>query len=156
MVPQHRVLESGPRFVQAEIRLSDRFILVSENFPPKTGGSGKWFWDLYSRLGADVTVLTDDLLDSDAFDRASGLDIVRWPMRSQEWGMLSRVGARHHASCSRKLIELIRSGTTPASVHCGRTLPEGLTGLAARMFTALPMSVMCTARTLRCAGQAAN
>ena len=37
-------------------------LLVSEIFPPKIGGSGRWFWELYSRLpgGAYAVAAGDD------------------------------------------------------------------------------------------------
>jgi hypothetical protein len=32
-------------------------LLISEVFPPKTGGSGRWFWELYRRLPRDSYVI---------------------------------------------------------------------------------------------------
>src|SRR5437660_1006835 len=34
-------------------------LLISENFPPRTGGSGRWFWEIYRRLPREQVVVAD-------------------------------------------------------------------------------------------------
>ena len=37
-------------------------LLFSENFPPQTGGSGRWFWEIYSRLPRDQFMIATNYL----------------------------------------------------------------------------------------------
>ncbi len=45
-------------------------LLLTENFPPKEGGSGRWFWELYSRLPNDkVLIVANDTPEGREFDK---------------------------------------------------------------------------------------
>ena len=47
-----------------------RHILVTNDFPPKTGGIQSYLWELWRRLPPkDVTVLTSPYADAATFDR---------------------------------------------------------------------------------------
>ena len=54
-------------------------LVLSQNFPPASGGSGRWFWELYSRLGDNYLVVADEQPDVEAFDAQSDLPITRMP-----------------------------------------------------------------------------
>jgi phosphatidylinositol alpha-1,6-mannosyltransferase len=115
----------SPRLLDPEI------ILVSELFPPAIGGSATLFHDVYSRVGAPVTVLTDALAGS-VEQRSSALRIVRMPMGAPSWGLLHVKSVSRYSRLALRLAREARR--TNAIVHCGRALPEGLgAALAQRM-----------------------
>ena len=65
--------------------MDSNYLLLSEVFPPKTGGSGRWFWDLYSRLDPDrVIVLTDEVENAQA-------KVEVWPESALPHGLLKIV-----------------------------------------------------------------
>src|SRR5215475_5459482 len=56
-------------------------LLLSENFPPRTGGSGRWFWETYRRLprpGYVIAAGQDPR--AAAFDRTHDLRVRRLPL----------------------------------------------------------------------------
>lgn len=103
-------------------------LVLSQNFPPASGGSGRWFWELYSRLGSDYIVAADQLGDYAEFDEAASLRIHRLALYSPQWGIASLVGLKYYWHTYRALKKLIkREGIQ--YIHCGRVLPEGLMAL---------------------------
>lgn len=61
-----------------------RVLLVTNDFPPRVGGIQNYLWNIYCGLGIDVRVLAPAFRGDAAFDRDSGMDIVRWP-RAVAW-----------------------------------------------------------------------
>lgn len=115
-----------------------RILLVSENFPPKTGGSGRWFWELYRRLPRDRVVIaagTDPR--QDAVDATHDLHVVRIPLTMRQRGIRSVEGLKGYGRAIPRLWRLARRDQVDA-LHCGRCLPEGLMGLALRATLRLP------------------
>lgn len=56
-----------------------RHLLVTNDFPPDTGGIETLLWELWRRLPAEgVTVLTTRHDDAAAFDRAQRFEVRRW------------------------------------------------------------------------------
>jgi phosphatidylinositol alpha-1,6-mannosyltransferase len=115
-------------------------LLITENFPPKSGGSGRWFWELYSRLPhAEYSVLAGEWKDSDLFDTDSALSISRYTLSSSEWGFISLTGAFFYL----KTVLLIRRQIKQQKItrlHCGRVLPEGVMAWILNIFTGIPYS----------------
>lgn len=105
-------------------------LLLSEIFPPKHGGSGRWFFELYQRLApGSVTILTHDNQDPEQqqVDQAYPQTIIRKPMTSISWGIKSLTGLRFY---SRMLYQAFRKRPKHLSqIHCGRTIHEGFIGL---------------------------
>ncbi len=57
-------------------------LLVTNDFPPKTGGIQTYLWELWRRLPAETThVLTTSYSGADDFDRNSPISITRVPQR---------------------------------------------------------------------------
>ena len=113
-------------------------LLVSDIFPPKTGGSGRWFWEIYRRLPRDSSLVAagEDPRQED-FDRTHDLRVARLPLAMRCWGVLSRKGLQGYARAVLGLHRLIvdeRIGT----VHAARCLPEGVMALALRLWTGVP------------------
>ena len=53
-------------------------LLISEIFPPKTGGSGRWFWEIYSRLPRhDVVIAAGEDPRQSEFDGSHDLRVTR-------------------------------------------------------------------------------
>jgi len=105
--------------------MRDAMLLLSEVFPPKTGGSGRWFWEIYRRLpGERVAVVAGDDPRHRAFDETHDLRITRLPLTWPDWGLLSIRGVRNYAGALRTVARVVRENHVDC-VHCGRLLPEG-------------------------------
>lgn len=102
-----------------------RFLLLSEVFPPKHGGSGRWFWELYRRQpkGA-VHIAARDWPDSEGFDQTHDLPIDRLPLRFDRWGILNPRSLQGYLRAARSVRRVIRR-VRPDVLHCGRCIPEG-------------------------------
>jgi phosphatidylinositol alpha-1,6-mannosyltransferase len=61
-----------------------RVLLVTNDFPPRVGGIQNYLWNIYRGLGVEVRVLAPAFRGDVAFDRDSGMDVVRWP-RAVAW-----------------------------------------------------------------------
>lgn len=100
-------------------------LLVSEVFPPKHGGSGRWFWELYRRLPrGSAHVAAHDWPGAGEFDRTHDLPIDRLPLRFEHWGVLKPRGLKAYLRAARAVRAVIRK-TRPDVLHCGRCVPEG-------------------------------
>ncbi len=100
-------------------------LLVSEVFPPQTGGSGRWFWEIYRRLPRQHTLIAaGQHPDAARFDATHDLRIERVPLALATWGMLSRTGLRSYWKAYRQLCKLIQHAEV-TQIHCGKALPEG-------------------------------
>src|SRR5262249_29575739 len=113
-------------------------LLVSEIFPPRTGGSGRWFWEIYRRLPRGrVVVAAGEHPRQEEFDRVHDLRVARLPLTLRQWGLLSREGLRGYAAAVGRLRSLVREEGVGV-VHCARCLPEGVMSLALRWLTGVP------------------
>lgn len=113
-------------------------LLVSDNFPPRTGGSGRWFWEIYRRLPREqVVIAAGEHPRQEEFDRTHDLRVARLPLTQREWGLISREGLRDYAAATRRLRRLVQEHDVRA-VHCSRCLPEGVMCLALRWLTGVP------------------
>ena len=108
-------------------------LLLTENFPPKEGGSGRWFWELYSRLPNDkVLIVANDIPEGREFDKTHELDIVRIELESTEWGLASTKGLGFYWETIRKVLKLVKEHGIE-EVHCGRVIPEGVIARALKL-----------------------
>ena len=108
-------------------------LLLTENFPPKEGGSGRWLWELYSRLPNDkVLIVANDTPEGREFDKTHELDIVRIELESTEWGLASTKGLGFYWETIRKVLKLIKEHGIE-EVHCGRVIPEGVIARALKL-----------------------
>src|SRR5206468_11041661 len=104
--------------------------LRSENFPPRTGGSGRWFWEIYRRLPREsVLVAAGEHLRQAEVDATHDLRIERLPLSLRSWGVVGWEELRAYWKPVRALARLIRAEGIDM-IHCGRCLPEGLMALA--------------------------
>ncbi len=113
-------------------------LLLTENFPPIEGGSGRWFWELYSRLPKDnVTIVTHDLEGGCKFDKSHDLHVIRTPLANPEWGIKSISGLRFYFANVRKLVKLVKQHSID-EIHCGRVIHEGVTAWIVKLLTGTP------------------
>jgi phosphatidylinositol alpha-1,6-mannosyltransferase len=105
-------------------RVPAQVVLLSELFPPATGGSAVLLENVYSRLAdLPVTVLTHGATVG-VTSRRGPLTIVEQPLDRSDWGLLQPRSLLRHVQAARTLRAL--SGKTATLVHCARVLPEGL------------------------------
>jgi len=104
-------------------------MLISEIFPPKHGGSGRWFWEVYSRLPRDEYILAVGCHPGfEKFDQSQDLNIERIDLSSTDWGVRSIVGLKFYYNTFMQLRKLIKTHKID-QLHCGRCLPEGVMAL---------------------------
>jgi len=115
-------------------------LLLSEIFPPKTGGSGRWFFEIYSRMPRDRFVIaagTDP--EQSSVDSTHALDLVRLPLTMSDWGLTSWAGLRGYSRAFRAVRRLVRERGIDR-VHCGRCVPEGWIGLLLKRLYGIPFT----------------
>jgi phosphatidylinositol alpha-1,6-mannosyltransferase len=118
-----------------------RYLVITEKYLPRKGGSNMWYHEVYRRLGDRTThVVASDQPGAAEFDRAHPNTIHRVRLQRQRWlrpeslwmylrlfaASLS-VGLRHRFD----------------AVHCGRSLPEGLVGWGVARLLGRPLVVYC-------------
>ncbi len=115
-----------------------KVLLLTENFPPIEGGSGRWFWELYSRLPKNnVVVCTHNIEGGNEFDSTHDIPIIRMPLHSKEWGVKSFKGLIFYWQTIKRLKRLIRDRNIE-EVHCGRVIHEGVSGWVLKLLTGIP------------------
>jgi phosphatidylinositol alpha-1,6-mannosyltransferase len=113
-------------------------LLITDIFPPKTGGSGRWFWEIYRRLPrADYLIAAGEDPRQEELDGAHDLRVVRLPLCLPACGLLSVAGLRGYRRALARLLPLVRAEQV-RQVHCGRCLPEGVMALALRWLVGTP------------------
>jgi phosphatidylinositol alpha-1,6-mannosyltransferase len=113
-------------------------LLLSHVFPPRVGGSGRWFWELYRRLpDVKVHVVAGDVAGAAAFDRTADLPITRLSLDFAGWGLLSARGAASYARSALTLNRVVQQHQ-PDVIHCGKSLPEGLLAVAIKRWRGTP------------------
>ncbi|MEP1555019.1 MAG: glycosyltransferase family 4 protein [Paraglaciecola sp.] len=113
-------------------------LLLSEIFPPLKGGSGRWFWEVYSRLDTKRVVIAAGDNDSAAeFDDNNRLNCHRLPLSSWSWGLKSLTGLAFYWRVFKAVLKLIKQENIE-SIHCGRCLPEGFIGFLINKYKGIP------------------
>ena len=113
-------------------------LLFTENFPPIDGGSGRWFWELYSRLPQQkVIVVAHNVEGGSEFDTQHSIPIVRIPLQSPEWGLKSLTGLKFYWRSFHTLRKLVKQHKVQ-EIHCGRVIHEGVTAWLLKLFTGTP------------------
>jgi phosphatidylinositol alpha-1,6-mannosyltransferase len=112
-------------------------LLISEIFPPIHGGSGRWFWELYSRLPRDeYLIVAGESAETTEFDKTHDLNINRINLTSPSWGIRSKSGLAFYWRTFWQLKKLIKQHNI-TRIHCGRCLPEGVMGWLLSIFTGI-------------------
>lgn len=104
----------------------NRTLVISEVFPPRTGGSGRWLWELYRRWPrGSVYVLAGEHAEAAAFDRTHDVPIERMKLSFPSWGLVGFQNVRQYMAAYRKVAKVAKRQFI-TQTHCGRLLPEGL------------------------------
>lgn len=115
-----------------------RTLLLSEIFPPKTGGSGRWFWEIYRRMPrAQFTIAAGIDPAAEALDRTHDLDVVRLPLTLADWGLASFPSAVAYWRAFRAVRDLVCHRKIER-IHCGRCIPEGWLALWLKKLYGIP------------------
>ena len=128
-------------------------LLVSEVFPPQTGGSGRWFWEIYRRRSTNETmILAGATPDDSQFDQAQVSRIQRFPMSYKSWGLLSLRGIQNYRGLVRSIKQAVRESGAE-QIHCGKVLPEGFAAWCLRRSKRIPYIVYVHGEELNIAAQ---
>jgi phosphatidyl-myo-inositol dimannoside synthase len=115
-----------------------RILLFSDIFPPKTGGSGRWFREIYSRLPRDrVIVAAGEVLGADELDRSLGMDLVRLPIEMRTRGLRPFGNLKHYVKLAWRVRRLVK-GERVTMIHAARNLPEGFVAYLVRRMRGTP------------------
>ena len=116
-------------------------ILLSQDFFPKIGGAHKWLYEVYKTWPDPVIVLTQDysrhpelISQQIQFDSQNhgSIEITRRDLEIDDINLFnSKYLVRFFKTL--KLIQTIRAQKT-LTLHCLRAFPEGIVGLALRLF----------------------
>jgi phosphatidylinositol alpha-1,6-mannosyltransferase len=113
-------------------------LLLSEIFPPLKGGSGRWFWEVYTRLPKDKVVIAAGQTEKTIeFDKSNPLNCYRLPLSSWSWGLKSLTGLKFYWRVLRAVLKLVKHQQIE-SIHCGRCLPEGFIGFLMNKYKGIP------------------
>lgn len=116
-------------------------LLLSEVFPPQTGGSGRWFWEVYRRLPRErVFVAAGEYAHAAAFDETHDLRIERLSLSMPQWGLKHFPTLAQYWRLARRLQRIVRREKIEA-VHVGRVLPEGWLGLMLHLWNKIPYTI---------------
>jgi len=106
----------------------NKTLLLSEIFPPTNGGSGRWFWELYSRLSrSEYIIAAGQAVSDEVFDKTHDLNVTRVNLTSPSWGIKSITGLKFYWRVFNHIRKLIKQHKI-TTIHCGRCLPEGFIG----------------------------
>lgn len=115
-----------------------KILLLTEIFPPQTGGSGRWFWEIYGRLPADrIFIAAGRHPRQFEFDRSHDLPIERMDLTVPNWGVRHWSGLRRYLRIFLELRRLIQREKIEV-IHCARCLPEGLVALLLKRWLGIP------------------
>ena len=129
-----------------------RVLLISENYPPITGGSGRWFFEIYSRLGCErlAVLSTNEVDDGPPHQARPQLEEHRMQWGFSDWSLLNPKSLIRYAYLLREAIRIARE-IKAEDVHCGRNLPEGFIGRLVSMILRIPLVCFCHGEELNTA-----
>lgn len=115
-----------------------RYLLLSDIFPPKTGGSGRWFWEIYSRMPRDqVVIAAGDDARAAEFDGTHELPITRLPIAMATRGIRPLGNLKRYVSMAWRIRGIAKRERVDA-IHAARNLPEGFIAYLVRRMTGIP------------------
>jgi phosphatidylinositol alpha-1,6-mannosyltransferase len=129
-----------------------KVLLLTDMFPPRKGGSGRWLWELYRRLeDASVHVVAGTTTGAEAFDRNATMSIERIPLSFSSWGVWDLRGLGQYGRATIQVSRIL-SRARPDVVHCGKCLPEGLIAAFVNRWRAFPFHCFVHGEELTLAG----
>lgn len=119
--------------------MKPKVLVFSEIFPPKNGGSGRWFFELYSRISAiSPTFLVGKAHGDEEFDiKHAHLAIQRYTPKPSSWGFKSWPSIKEYWRQYRLLKAQLKKFEA-TEIHCCRILPEGVPALLTKLRYGIP------------------
>lgn len=118
-----------------------RYLVLTEKFPPRKGGSNLWYDEVYRRIGDKNThIVTCDQPGASEYDTNHANTIHRLVLDRHWWLRPESLGI--YAKLLAKALVLVRKYRFDA-VHAGRALSEGFIGLIVARIAGLPLTVYC-------------
>ncbi|QDT34645.1 glycosyltransferase family 4 protein [Thalassoglobus polymorphus] len=115
-----------------------KILLLSEVFPPQNGGSGRWFWEIYSRLNREqVCIAAGEHEGAEEFDRQHELNVERLPLTLSTWGVASWSGFNGYWRIFKRVLKVVRREKI-TMIHAGRCLPEAVVAMAVKKLKGTP------------------
>jgi phosphatidyl-myo-inositol dimannoside synthase len=103
-----------------------RTLFVTELFPPRVGGTARWFHEIYKRFSAgDMFILTDHQQGDPNDDEF----VIRKSLHMTDWGFVRPRSAWQYLNYVRIARKLVREKGIRI-LCCGRVVPEGVIGYA--------------------------
>lgn len=113
-------------------------LMISDVFPPKVGGTGRWYRELYGRLPeVEFVIAAGETPGHEEYDRANPLNLYRLPLAIRNRGIRGFRSLREYLGPLRSLLRIVRSRQISV-IHCARCLPEGILALGLRLLTGVP------------------
>ncbi len=113
-------------------------LLLSDIFPPKTGGSGRWFWEIYRRLPrAGYLVAAGEHPQQAAFDAEHDMRVLRLPLEMRDRALRNWTSFKHYWRTTRTVRRLVKHERV-TMIHAARPLSEGLVARAVKLLTGVP------------------
>jgi phosphatidyl-myo-inositol dimannoside synthase len=129
-----------------------RTLAVARVFPPQVGGSGRWMWDLYSRMpSGEFVVAAGRSPGCESFDRDQELKIERMDLQLPSWGAFGLRRSVAYLAAYQQLCEIVYRHDVEA-VHAACCLPEGFLAWMLRRRFGLPYLVYVHGEELNVAG----
>lgn len=119
--------------------MKPKILIFSEIFPPTSGGSGRWLFELYSRMTSIIPeFLVGAANNAGAFDlQHNHLAIQRYSPKQTSWGFMSIRSLCEYWRQFRLLAKQ-RKESNITEIHCARILPEGVPALLTKLFYGTP------------------
>jgi phosphatidyl-myo-inositol dimannoside synthase len=116
-------------------------LLFSELFPPRVGGTARWFYEVYRRYPkGEARIFTDYQAGDHEVDGQLSLPITRTPMKMEDWGFLRFNSIKQYWRTVRALREIVRNQGVQ-KIHCARVMPEGVAAFLAYTIWRTPYCV---------------
>ena len=109
--------------------MTKKTLLISEIFPPTHGGSGRWMWELYSRLPYDNYIIAAGKSKGyQGFDQKTSVNIERINIKTitwSNWAFFTVRGFFFYVTNFFRVRKLIKKHNI-TEIHCARCIPEGV------------------------------
>ncbi len=116
-----------------------RYLLITEKFPPRKGGSNLWFDEVYRRIGDNSThIVTCEQPGARAYDTSHPNTVHRLTL-DRHWWLRPESLVIYTKLLAKSLVLAIRYQFD--EVHAGRVLSEGLVGLVVARLKKLPLVI---------------
>jgi phosphatidylinositol alpha-1,6-mannosyltransferase len=113
-------------------------MLLSDIFPPKTGGTGRLFWEVYRRLPrAEYLFAAGEHPEAAAFDSTHDLRVFRLPLEMRNRAVSNWSSLRHYLRTARAVRRLAKEQGV-RMIHAARPLSEGLVARLVKLRSGIP------------------